>query len=97
MSRLRRTFLQNQAQHLLSIDFFTVPTLRLQVRYVFLVLAHDRHRILHFNVTAHPTVLFAAASSAQGGSDVRRRSGHIPDRDSRRSIRRLSGFRPDET
>ena len=39
-----------------SIDFFTVPTLRFQVLYVFLVLAHDRRRILHFNVTAHPTV-----------------------------------------
>ena len=38
-----------------SIDFFTVPTIRFQVLYVFLVLAHDRRRILHFNVTAHPT------------------------------------------
>ena len=34
---------------------FTVPTLGFQVLYVFLVLAHDRLRILHFNVTAHPT------------------------------------------
>ena len=40
---------------LVSIDFFTVPTIRFQVLYVFLVLAHDRRRILHFNVTAHPT------------------------------------------
>jgi transposase InsO family protein len=39
---------------LVSIDFFTVPTLRFQVLYVFLVLAHDRRRIVHFNVTAHP-------------------------------------------
>jgi hypothetical protein len=37
------------------IDFFTVPTIRFQVLYVFLVLAHDRRRILHFNVTAHPS------------------------------------------
>jgi len=28
--------------------------IRFQVLYVFLVLAHDRRRILHFNVTAHP-------------------------------------------
>ena len=34
---------------------FHVPTLRFQVLYVFLVLAHDRRRILHFGVTAHPT------------------------------------------
>ena len=40
---------------MVSIDFFTVPTIRFQVLYVFLVLAHDRRRILHFNVTAHPT------------------------------------------
>jgi len=32
-----------------------VPTLRFQILYVFLVLAHDRRRILHFAVTAHPT------------------------------------------
>jgi putative transposase len=40
---------------MVSIDFFTVPTIRFQVLYVFLVLAHDRRRIVHFNVTAHPT------------------------------------------
>ena len=50
-----RTFLENHAQQLVSIDFFTVPTIRFQVLYVFLVLAHDRRRILHFDVTAHPT------------------------------------------
>ena len=43
-----------------SIDFFTVPTLRFQVLYVFLVLAHDRRRIVHFNVTAHPTAEWTA-------------------------------------
>jgi hypothetical protein len=32
-----------------------VPTLGFQVLYVFLVLAHDRRRIVHCNVTAHPT------------------------------------------
>jgi hypothetical protein len=54
-SQTWRTFLQNHAKQLVSIDFFTVPTIRFQILYVFLVLAHDRRRILHFNVTAHPT------------------------------------------
>src|SRR5215467_7486338 len=54
-SQTWRTFLENHRQQLVSIDFFTVPTIRFQVLYVFLVLAHDRRRILHFNVTAHPT------------------------------------------
>ena len=54
-SQTWRTFLENHAQQLVSIDFFTVPTIRFQVLYVFLVLAHDRRRIFHFYVTAHPT------------------------------------------
>jgi transposase InsO family protein len=45
---------------MVSIDFFTVPTIRFQVLYVFLVLAHDRRRIVHFNVTAHPTAEWTA-------------------------------------
>src|SRR5437773_8516682 len=40
-SQTWRTFLENHAQQLVSIDFFTVPTIRFQVLYVFLVLAHD--------------------------------------------------------
>jgi putative transposase len=54
-SQTWRTFLENHLSQLVSIDFFTVPTIRFQVLYVFLVLSHDRRRVLHFNVTAHPT------------------------------------------
>jgi transposase InsO family protein len=54
-SQTWRTFLENHLQRLVSVDFFTVPTIRFQVLYVFLVLAHARRRILHFAVTAHPT------------------------------------------
>jgi hypothetical protein len=45
---------------MVSIDFFTVPTIRFQVLYVFLVLAHHRRRILHFGVTAGPTAEWTA-------------------------------------
>jgi putative transposase len=55
-----RTFLENHLQSLASIDFFTVPTIRFQVLYVFLVLAHERRRIVHFAVTAHPTAEWTA-------------------------------------
>jgi len=55
-----RTFLENHLKSTVSIDFFTVPTLRFQVLYVFLVLAHDRRQIVHFNVTAHPTAEWTA-------------------------------------
>ena len=54
-SQTWRTFLENHVQTMVSVDFFTVPTIRFQVLYVFLVLAHERRRIVHFNVTAHPT------------------------------------------
>src|SRR5205085_11766691 len=43
-----------------SVDFFTVPTIRFQILYVFLVLAHDRRRMVHFGVTAHPTAEWTA-------------------------------------
>jgi len=45
---------------MVSVDFLTVPTIRFQVLYVFLVLAHDRRRILHCAVTAHPTAEWTA-------------------------------------
>ena len=54
-SQTWRTFLENHVKTMVSVDFFTVPAIRFQVLYVFLVLAHDRRRIIHFNVTAHPT------------------------------------------
>jgi len=59
-SQAWRTFLENHIKHLVSVDFFTVPTIRFQVLYVFLVLAHERRRILHFGVTAHPTAEWTA-------------------------------------
>jgi len=37
------------------MDFFTVPTLTFRVLYCFFVIEHGRRRILHFNVTEHPT------------------------------------------
>jgi len=54
-SQTWHTFLQNHVSQLVSVDFFTVPTIRFQVLYVFLVLAHDRRRVIHLNVTQHPT------------------------------------------
>ena len=54
------TFLRNYVGLLVSVDFFTVATIRLRVLYVFLILAHDRRRVLHFNVTEHPTAVWAA-------------------------------------
>jgi transposase InsO family protein len=59
-SQTWRTFLDNHLGSLASIDFFTVPTATFRVLYVFFVLAHDRRRVVHFNVTEHPSALWTA-------------------------------------
>ncbi len=55
-----RTFLDQHVRNLVSIDFFIVPTATSRVLFVFIVLAHDRRRIVHFNVTEHPTAQWTA-------------------------------------
>ncbi len=59
-SQTWRTFLANHAACIAGIDFFTVPTARFRVFYVFIVLSHGRRHIVHFNVTAHPTARWTA-------------------------------------
>ena len=59
-SQTWRTFLKNQSNQLVSIDFFTVPTALFQVLFIFIVIQHDRRRLVHFNVTAHPTAEWTA-------------------------------------
>jgi putative transposase len=59
-SQTWRTFLANHARDLVSLDFFTVPTARLRVLFVLVVLAHPRRRVVHFNVTEHPTAHWTA-------------------------------------
>src|SRR5437899_3179592 len=59
-SQTWRTFLANHVCDLVSLDFFTVPTARLRVLFVLVVLAHHRRRVVHFNVTEHPTAHWTA-------------------------------------
>jgi hypothetical protein len=54
-SQTWRTFLTNHQPQTAAIDFFTVPTATFRVLFVFVVLAHERRRVLHFGVTEHPT------------------------------------------
>ena len=46
-----RTFLENHAKDIVSLDFFAVPTATFRVFFVFVMLSNDRRRIVHFNVT----------------------------------------------
>src|SRR5450756_1653316 len=40
------TLLRNQAKGIVAVDLFTVPTIRFQVLYVFVVLALERRRLV---------------------------------------------------
>ena len=55
-----RTFLANTVPDLVSVDFFTVPTVTFRVFFVFVVLAHHRRHVLHVNVTEQPTAAWTA-------------------------------------
>ena len=59
-SQTWRTFLYNHADCLAAMDFFTVPTARFRVLYVFIVLSHDRRKVVYFNATEHPTADWTA-------------------------------------
>ena len=49
------TFLRNHREVIVALDFFTVPTVTFHLLYVFFVVEHSRRKIVHFNVTRHPT------------------------------------------
>ena len=50
-----RTFVRNHAQAIIACDFCVVVTATFRLLYVFVLMEHATRRILHFNVTAHPT------------------------------------------
>ncbi len=59
-SQTWRTFLENHVPDIAAIDFFVVPTVRFRLLYCFVVLRHEQRRVVHFNVTAHPTARWTA-------------------------------------
>ena len=59
-SQTWRTFLANHAGQIMAADFFIVPTVTYRLLFVLVTLAHQRRRIVHVAVTAHPTVAWTA-------------------------------------
>jgi putative transposase len=53
-------FLNNHVADIVGCDFFTVPTATFRVLFVFILLAHERRRIVHVNITEHPTTQWTA-------------------------------------
>ena len=64
-SQTWKTFLENHAGEIISIDFFTVPTITFRILFCFVVLTHDRRQVVHFNVTAHPTASWTGQQMVQ--------------------------------
>jgi putative transposase len=64
-SQTWRSFLENHVDTLVCVDFFTVPTVFFHVLFVFVVLAHDRRRILSMNVTSNPSAAWTANQIVQ--------------------------------
>ena len=54
-SQTWRTFLDTHVRDLISVDFMIVPIITFRFLFVFIVLSHDRRRILQINVTDSPT------------------------------------------
>jgi len=49
------TFLRNHARGVIACDFLVAVTSTFRVLYVLVVIEHHTRRLIHFNVTAHPT------------------------------------------
>jgi transposase InsO family protein len=68
-SQTWKTFLRNHLTSAAAVDFLTVPTLTGSVLFVLVVLSHSRRRIVHFNVTDHPTAMWAAQQVVEAFPD----------------------------
>jgi putative transposase len=80
-SQVWRTFLTNHAKDLIGLDFFTVPTATFRVLFVLVVLSQRRRRLVHFNVTAHPTAEWTARQLIEACGQEESARHLIRDRD----------------
>jgi len=76
-----KTFLRNHIGEIVAIDFFTVPTIRLRVLFVFLVLEHQRKRVLYFGVTEHLIAEWAAQQVVEAFAEQGAKRYLVRDRD----------------
>ena len=78
-----KTFLKNHSAQIVSVDFLVVPTITFKPLYVLVFLSHARRRIIHFNVTAHPTTQWCAQQLRNAFSDAELPRFLIRDRDTK--------------
>ncbi len=81
-SQTWRTFLKNHMGETVAVDFFTVPTVCLRVLFVFLVIEHERRKVLRFGVTDHPTSAWTAQQVTEAFAERDGKRFLLRDRDS---------------
>src|SRR6266566_2494130 len=81
-SQTWRTLLKNHVTTMASMDFFTVSTLTGRVLFVLVLLSHERRRIVHVNVTDHPTAIWTAQQVVDAFPDNTAPRWLLRDRDS---------------
>jgi hypothetical protein len=80
-SQTWRTFLANHLTTMVSMDFFTVSTLTGRVLFVLVLLSHQRRRIVHVNITEHPTAEWTAQQVSDAFPDDTAPAWLLRDRD----------------
>jgi transposase InsO family protein len=55
-----KSFLRNHTKEVVAIDFMIVPTIKLKMLWVLVILSHDRRRILRLSVTHNPSTRWTA-------------------------------------
>ena len=96
------SFLQNHREVIAAFDFFTVPTVTFRVLYCFFVIEHQRRKILHCNVTEHPTADWIVQQLREAFSETCRYRYVILDQDTRfdadvMTFLRAAGMKPKRT
>jgi putative transposase len=81
-SQTWRAFLTNHLPSVVSMDFFTVPTVTGRVLFVLVLLSHQRRRIVYFNIAEHPTAYWAAQQVGEAFPDDTTPRWLLRDRDS---------------
>ncbi len=80
-SQAWRTFLRNELTAIWAADLFVVQTMAFKTLYVLFFIRHERRRLIHFNVTAHPTVAWVWQQLVNAMPDGRQPRYLIHDRD----------------
>jgi putative transposase len=77
-----KTFLHNHKDEILAMDFFTVPTVTFKIQYVFFIIHHGTRKIIHANVTEHPSTQWVVQQFREGFDFEHSFKYLIHDRDS---------------